>query len=108
MPSARDPGDDDTVAAAVDSRGVGFEEADCRAQVERAPSAAAGPRRSSLPRSLRSPAVKRAASRLASLGPVGPRLTAGPLRLGGNEGPLTRTSSEPTQLENRSLFRRFE
>lgn len=44
------------------------------------------------------PAVKGAASRLASLGPVGPPLTAGPLRLDGNEGPLMRTASErPTR-----------
>ena len=38
-------------------------------------------------------------STLASLGPVGPPLTAGPLRLDGNEGPLTRTSSSPTNRE---------
>jgi hypothetical protein len=43
-------------------------------------------------RSLRSPAVKSAASRLASLGPDGPLLTAGPLRLFDNEGPLVRTA----------------
>ena len=41
--------------------------------------------------SLRVPAVKGAALRLASLGPDGPPLTASPLRLGGNDGPLART-----------------
>jgi hypothetical protein len=47
-------------------------------------------------RSLRSPAVKGAASRLASRGPDPPPLTGSPLRLDGNEGPLTRTSSRHT------------
>jgi hypothetical protein len=39
----------------------------------------------SIVHSLRSRPVKGAASRLASLGPVGPPLTARPLRLDGNE-----------------------
>jgi hypothetical protein len=55
-----------------------------------------------------SPAVKGAALRLASLGPVGPPLTAGPLRLDGNEGPLTRTSSEPSDQRSTDVFRQFE
>jgi hypothetical protein len=59
-------------------------------------------------RSLRCPAVKGAASRLASLGPVGPPLTAGPLRLDGNEGPLTRTSSKPSDQRTTHVFRQFE
>jgi hypothetical protein len=56
----------------------------------------------------RSPAVKGAASRLASLGPDGPPLTAGPLRLDGNEGPLTRTSSETTTRRRTDAFGQLE
>jgi hypothetical protein len=58
------------------------------------------------PHSLRSPAVNGAASRLASLGPVGPPLIAGPLRLDGNEGPLTRASSKALQPEGAQMYSR--
>ena len=40
---------------------------------------------------------------LASLGPDGPPLTTGPLRLGGNEGPLTRPHQSAPQKENRCI-----
>ena len=35
-------------------------------------------------------------------------MTAGPLRLDGNEGPLTRTSSEPSDQRSTDVFRQFE
>ncbi len=61
-----------------------------RSRLPGMPKCSRGTSARSLARSLRSSAVKGAASRLASLGPVGPPLTAAPLRLDGNEVPLTR------------------
>jgi hypothetical protein len=76
---------DDAVAAAVGRAPAEASRPSRPPDATRETALPAGCTLAAVVRSLRSSAVKAAASRLAALGPVGPPLTAAPLRLDGNE-----------------------